>query len=510
MRQRQASQLLHNKFVLILGGSVQRSMYKDLVLLLQKENYLSVSQLKTKGELSFEHDHLVEGGQLCPRSNSTEYREVRQFRSDHHLVRFYFLTRVFSSYVESILDDYQSGLKPDILIVNSCIWDISRYERAWVPQYKENLHRFFEQIKATMPPECLVIWLLTMPLGKKIVGGFLVPEIAHMARTLRKDVIHANFYSSRLADAYGFDVFDLHFQFRHRLEHREADGIHWNALAHRHITCLVLEHVAWAWGVESRPAPPVHREDRRGYDDRQPIRSSWPHHNVPQDLVSGGNTMAPRDVATFNFGRRVTPPLTEHSQVHRRQMSPPGCFHPRPLSPQNQHINRRPFPGFLSAERLSDGRPRPNPRGYQPQRTRDLCRQQVDLRTIMCELTAPPDAGTLPHSQSDAAHSRHARGAEQRVEPDWYQGDAEEQYTVHRGSPVQHHQALSTVNWHPLHHTRQHPGGGFRDGDWAPQRRSTPSHSRPFVRSPRTSGVTVHLYHRQRNDLMPCYNGFER
>lgn len=77
--------------------------------------------------MSFEHDCLVEGGQLGGMHNGTEYREVRQFCSDHHLVRFYFVTRVYSSYMKSILEDFRNGLKPDVVIVNSCVWDISRW-----------------------------------------------------------------------------------------------------------------------------------------------------------------------------------------------------------------------------------------------------------------------------------------------------------------------------------------------------------------------------------------------
>ncbi|KAJ8262372.1 hypothetical protein GJAV_G00165670 [Gymnothorax javanicus] len=248
--QSQASRLLHNKFVVVLGDSIQRSVYKDLVLLLQKDKYLSSRQLKTKGEMNFEQDCLVEGGQFGAMSNGTGYREVRQFRSDHHLVRFYFLTRIYSHYMESILADFENGLKPDMVVINSCVWDLSRYGPKWVTQYRENLHKFFQQMKKILPPECLIIWNMTMPLGNKIIGGFLVPEIQHMAATLRYDVIEANFYSAMLADAYGLDVVDLHFHFRFSLQHRTRDGVHWNAIAHRQITCLLLEHAAQAWGVE--------------------------------------------------------------------------------------------------------------------------------------------------------------------------------------------------------------------------------------------------------------------
>ncbi|KAA8582508.1 hypothetical protein FQN60_006179, partial [Etheostoma spectabile] len=75
-----------------------------------------------------------------------------------------------------------------------------------------------------------------MPLGRRIKGGFLVPEIEHKVPQLRYDVIEANFYSRTLADAYGMDVLDLHFHFRSSLHHRTFDGVHWNAIAHREIT----------------------------------------------------------------------------------------------------------------------------------------------------------------------------------------------------------------------------------------------------------------------------------
>ncbi|XP_069578635.1 PC-esterase domain-containing protein 1A [Brachyistius frenatus] len=246
----QACQLLHNKFIVVLGDSIQRSIYKDIVLLLQKEKYLSLRQLRSKGEMSFEQDCLVEGGCLDEMHNGTEYREVRQFQSAHHLVRFYFVTRIYSHYMHSILEDFRNGLKPDVVYVNSCIWDISRYKSSSInDDYKENLHKFFNELNGILPEETLVVWNLAMPLGERLKGGFLVPEIEYKASQLRSDVIEANFFGGTLADAYGMDLLDLHFQFRFSLHHRTKDGVHWNAIAHRRITCLLLQHTAQAWGV---------------------------------------------------------------------------------------------------------------------------------------------------------------------------------------------------------------------------------------------------------------------
>ncbi|XP_077453008.1 PC-esterase domain-containing protein 1A isoform X2 [Stigmatopora argus] len=245
-----ASQLFHNKFIVVLGDSIQRSVYKDLVLLLQYDRYLCSEQLRKRGEMSFELDLLVEGGCLSPMHNGTNYREVRQYQCDHHLVRFYFVTCIYSDYMKSILEDFRRGLKPDLVIVNSCVWDISRYNYTWLSTYKENLITLFEELKGILPEESLVIWNLTMPLGERIKGGFLVPEISHKASHLRHDVIEANFYSGTLAAAYNLDVLDLHFHFRFSLQHRAKDGVHWNALAHRRISTLLSLHAADAWGVE--------------------------------------------------------------------------------------------------------------------------------------------------------------------------------------------------------------------------------------------------------------------
>lgn len=84
-----------------------------------------------QGELSFEQDQLVAGGQLGELHNGTQYREVRQFcsGSGHHLVRFYFLTRVYSEYLEGVLEELTYGPAPDLVIINSCLWDLSRLGR---------------------------------------------------------------------------------------------------------------------------------------------------------------------------------------------------------------------------------------------------------------------------------------------------------------------------------------------------------------------------------------------
>lgn len=77
--------------------------------------------------MSFLGDTLIEGGVKAQLNNGTNYTEVRQYVTSTHLVRFYFVTRCYNQYMESILQDLVEGPNPDLVIMNSCLWDMTRY-----------------------------------------------------------------------------------------------------------------------------------------------------------------------------------------------------------------------------------------------------------------------------------------------------------------------------------------------------------------------------------------------
>ncbi|XP_077334456.1 PC-esterase domain-containing protein 1A-like isoform X3 [Lithobates pipiens] len=237
--------LLHNKYVAVLGDSIQRSVYKDLVRLLQNNSYLTEFELRNKGEITFANDTLVEGGKLSDMHNGVTYREVRQYRTGHHLIRFYFLTRAYSEYVESVLADFKEGPKPDVVVISSCIWDLIRYTYQPLEVYKKNLDCLFSRLTEVLSPECLVIWNMTMPVGFK--ASEMPPYTKH---NLRRDIIEGNFYSATLANFHKMDVLDMHYHFRFDLCCRCKDAVHWNQLAHRKYSQILLAHIAQAWGVE--------------------------------------------------------------------------------------------------------------------------------------------------------------------------------------------------------------------------------------------------------------------
>nr|DBA21334.1 TPA: hypothetical protein GDO54_017991 [Pyxicephalus adspersus] len=84
--------LLHNKYVALLRDSIQRSVNKDLEKILQNDEFQTGKQLKREGLDVICQRHV--GGSLGAMHNVIIYHQVRHYKTDHHLVRFYFLSRV--------------------------------------------------------------------------------------------------------------------------------------------------------------------------------------------------------------------------------------------------------------------------------------------------------------------------------------------------------------------------------------------------------------------------------
>ncbi|KAH3724893.1 hypothetical protein DPMN_050720 [Dreissena polymorpha] len=127
--------LFDNRFIVIIGDLIKRAVCKDFVLLLQKNLYLTDSQLRLKGEFTLSGDKLIE---VCHYGEMTN-GEVRQYHTDFQLVKVYNLMRCYNAYMECILTDRSKDPCPDVILMNSCLWDISRHGPRSVDQYKENL-----------------------------------------------------------------------------------------------------------------------------------------------------------------------------------------------------------------------------------------------------------------------------------------------------------------------------------------------------------------------------------
>nr|DBA24763.1 TPA: hypothetical protein GDO54_012375 [Pyxicephalus adspersus] len=135
--------LLHNKYVAVLGDSIQRSVNKDLVKILQNDEFRTEKQLKGKGEMSFAND--------------------------------------------TGLANFQHG-PPDLVIINSSIKDVIRYHEQSLQMYKTNLDHLFIRLTEVLSPKCLHIPNVRWDI---IEGNFYSATLADLHQL---DVIDMHFH----------------------------------------------------------------------------------------------------------------------------------------------------------------------------------------------------------------------------------------------------------------------------------------------------------------------------
>jgi len=115
--------------------------------------------------------------------------------------------------------------------------------------YKSNIQQMFQTFRRVLQPETLFIWTTALPVSDTVRGGVILDTITFMSDVLRYDILLANDFTSQVATDCGFDVVDLHYEMRRHIGLRLSDGIHWNSLAHRKISGLLLHHICSAWHV---------------------------------------------------------------------------------------------------------------------------------------------------------------------------------------------------------------------------------------------------------------------
>jgi len=277
------------KNVVVLGDSIQRSVYKDLVCLWTDpcSQYAQDQELRAKGEFSFRHDKLLFGGEKI---NGIKYREEREYRDEDTVFRFYFITRCWDDNVQSIVhNDFKTVFKPDIIVMNSCLWDIHHYGREGKALYEPNLNKLLSEIRR-LPSTPLLVWNSALPLAEYCKGGFLRKGFSTL---LRHEIIKANDIAHGVINKFGFIYVDLFESIRRNSKFTQADdGIHWGNRAHRNMSNSILTAISRYWGIdvldkvpspvllqsylglhENRsPFPADHRHHRRSYTDPLPNR----------------------------------------------------------------------------------------------------------------------------------------------------------------------------------------------------------------------------------------------
>ncbi|CAG0878478.1 unnamed protein product [Darwinula stevensoni] len=225
-----------------------RAIYKDFIVLCTENSMITEEVLKEKLENSFMGDNLIERGQL---TKGREYREVRRYdRHGIHLM-FVYLTRCYQKRIEDVLIQIEEGhiSKPDVFIINSVLWDISRWGPRGVEEFKHNLKYLMKRLKDTLSSGTLVIWTTCPPIASEIKRAFLIQQLSFLEQYMRFHIMEANAYAQRVVRSYGFDVLDLHYYLRLNTHRRSRDGVHWEPDAVRLMSNLILTHISVAWDV---------------------------------------------------------------------------------------------------------------------------------------------------------------------------------------------------------------------------------------------------------------------
>ncbi|XP_068083388.1 uncharacterized protein [Anabrus simplex] len=162
---------------------------------------------------------------------------------------FHFITRCYSKDIEEMVHEWKKKplTAPDVIVINSCLWDISRWGPNGVPEYKDNLVKLMKLFKSCLPERTLVVWVTVPPLSNKIRGGLLIHQVEFMQHTLRFEVMEANTFARQVVVPHGFDILDIHYYLRMQILGRAPDGIHWLPIPMRHITNLLLTHICLSW-----------------------------------------------------------------------------------------------------------------------------------------------------------------------------------------------------------------------------------------------------------------------
>ncbi|XP_028415369.1 PC-esterase domain-containing protein 1B-like [Dendronephthya gigantea] len=324
--------LLENKKVVIIGDSVQRGVYKDLVCLLQKDQLLKPGDLKKKGEDSFEGDELLEGGSKAGLKN-VKYKEVRRFAKGATVIMFYFVSRCYGDYVKSIIDTFDNA-PPDIVIMNSCLWDLCRYGKNSISEFKENAKELLEALGLVMPFESkkMFIWNASLPVIDSRRASCVPFDFPQDFYPENESVRGANLYVRDQMIDYGnhFVFLDLYNIFHGHLNHRIHDGVHWDDFAHRKITHFLLSEISEQLGFKlpcKENTPPVVPSD-----PRRTIRPSLP------SIPSVG-------------GRRSHGFVPNHSTSPYQRPRPKAAHHVH--HPPYRATNPLPYPLLTTMARLS-------------------------------------------------------------------------------------------------------------------------------------------------------------
>jgi len=254
--------VLKGRSYLFIGDSIMRNLYKDLVWLTchPRQEFIKTKHMQRKTEPNLgDRVFMVKEERLIHKSihgAGRDFEEIRDYYNKELDIQysFCFITKCWSKKIEDFLEKYpqQYGSYPDVIMINSALWDINRWGKGGTRHFRYNIHSLLHHLKWILrkTPYVQVIWMTTPPISTEIRGGFMVRQIEFAKLSMRCNIMEGNQYAANAAGAYGFDVLDMHYYMSPQVHRRAADGIHWNSEAVRMQVNVFLTHFCLSRGIE--------------------------------------------------------------------------------------------------------------------------------------------------------------------------------------------------------------------------------------------------------------------
>ncbi|CAJ0575251.1 unnamed protein product, partial [Mesorhabditis spiculigera] len=262
---------------LFIGDSIMRGVYKDFVCMIENrdERLLTETQSKALQEPSFYDDRQIDIEKF---QKDRVFVQAREYHKPNFLLQFHFTTRIFKHDLEAAIAQMERDHRfPRMVFVNSCLWDISRYEgiatrlnenavdrdgvrtqRKVLEEYETRAGLLFQRLKLVLPASSAVFVVLVphcVPTNDRWFSR-RDGDTRNNKDVLRVLFTKAQSQLAQLARLHGFSVIDLDFQMRspHLEALRVSDGIHWQPEGQRLMTQLIVAHLARDFGLKIPPA----------------------------------------------------------------------------------------------------------------------------------------------------------------------------------------------------------------------------------------------------------------
>ena len=233
-------QILKGKNIIMLGDSLMRGMYKDLACILTgQKRLLYVNELKFNRHRIYNQQLFgenieelrVDGANSV---NNVEKRVLKLKESNISLC-YIFCSRIWNKRMQKLLTSLKNY---DIVLLQSGIWDLTRYGDVTGEIYLTNMGICFSQLQKIKTG---LIWISNPPIGRDKYHHLNV-----LLTSLKSSILEK-------AKKYNFETLDLSEILEAQLDLLYDDKIHWSPSGHRlmsyHlIKCIKkLSNETWAY-----------------------------------------------------------------------------------------------------------------------------------------------------------------------------------------------------------------------------------------------------------------------